>query len=127
VKFFIDECISPSLSRHLNASGLHDAIHPQDRARLREPDHVVFARAIAEDRIVVTENADDFRKLAAGVDLHPGLIILPSVARSEAQRLMDLAIEHLSGLNADRPQDAAVNSVLTVTATGKIRWEPFPR
>jgi len=60
VRFFIDECISPSLSRHLNESGLHDAIHPRDRARLREPDHVVFARAIAEDRIVVTENADDF-------------------------------------------------------------------
>jgi hypothetical protein len=29
----------------------------------------------------VTENADDFRKLAAAVDLHPGLIILPSIAR----------------------------------------------
>jgi len=69
VRFFIDECISPSLSRHLNQTGVHDAIHPRDRARLREPDHVVFARAIAEDRIIVTENADDFRKLAAGVDL----------------------------------------------------------
>jgi len=61
VRFFIDECISPSLSRHLNESSLHDAIHPRDRSRLREPDHVVFARAIAEDRIIVTENADDFR------------------------------------------------------------------
>jgi predicted nuclease of predicted toxin-antitoxin system len=127
VRFFIDECISPSLSRHLSASGLHDAIHPRDRGRLRETDHVVFARAIAEDRIVVTENADDFRKLAARVDLHPGLIILPSVARSEAQRLMDLAIDHLTGLNPARPQDAAVNSVLTVTATGDVHMEPFPR
>jgi len=106
--------------------GLHDAIHPRDRGRLREPDHVVFARAIAEDRIIVTENADDFRKLAAGVDLHPGLIILPSVARLEAQRLMDLAIEHLARLNTDRPQDAAVNSVLTITATGLIRIDPLP-
>jgi predicted nuclease of predicted toxin-antitoxin system len=126
VKFFIDECISPSLSRHLNESGLHDAIHPRDRGRLREPDHFVFARAIAEDRIIVTENADDFRKLAEGVDLHPGLIILPSVARLEAQRLMDLAIDHLVGLNSDRPQDAAVNSALTITAMGIIRIDPLP-
>jgi len=126
VRFFIDECISPSLTRHLIELGLHDAIHPRDRGRLREPDHVVFARAIAEDRIIVTENADDFRKLAAGVDLHPGLIILPSVARLEAQRLMDLAIEHLARLNTDRPQDAAVNSVLTITATGLIRIDPLP-
>jgi predicted nuclease of predicted toxin-antitoxin system len=105
---------------------VHDAIHLRDRGQLREPDHVVFARAIAEDRIIVTENADDFRKLAAGVDLHPGLIVLPSVARSEAQRLMDLAIEHLFSLNADRPQDAGVNSVLTITATGLIRIDPLP-
>lgn len=126
MRFFIDECISPSLTRHLIELGLHDAIHPRDRGRLREPDHVVFARAIAEDRIIVTENADDFRKLAAGVDLHPGLIILPSVARLEAQRLMDLAIEHLARLNTDRPQDAAVNSVLTITATGLIRIDPLP-
>ena len=40
VKFFIDECISPSLSQHLNRDGLHDAIHPRDsrpaaRSRLR--------------------------------------------------------------------------------------------
>jgi predicted nuclease of predicted toxin-antitoxin system len=125
VRFFIDECISPSLSRHLNESGLHDAIHPRDRGRLREPDHVVFARAIAEDRIIVTENADDFRKLAAGVELHPGLIILPSIARTEAQRLMDRAIEHLVSLNADRPHDAAVNSVLTITEAGLVRIDPL--
>ena len=67
MRFFVDECVSPSLSRYLNAGGLHDAIHPRDRGRLRDPDHVVFARAIAEDRIVVTENAEDFRKLAEGV------------------------------------------------------------
>jgi hypothetical protein len=57
---------------------------------LRDPDHVVFARAIAEDRVIVTENAEDFRKLAGGVDLHPGVIILPSAARAKAPWLMDL-------------------------------------
>jgi predicted nuclease of predicted toxin-antitoxin system len=126
LRFFIDECVSPSLSRHLNKLGLHDAIHPRDRGRLREPDRVVFARAIAEDRIVVTENADDFRKLAAAVDLHPGLIILPSIARLEAQRLMDLVIDHLLRASADRPQDILVNSVLTITAARSIRVEPLP-
>jgi predicted nuclease of predicted toxin-antitoxin system len=126
VRFFIDECISPSLSRHLNESGLHDAIHPRDRGRLREPDYVIFARAVAEDRTIVTENEEDFRKLAAGVDLHPGLIILPSVARLEAQRLMDMAIDYLRHVNVDRPQDLLVNSVLTITLTGSIRIDPLP-
>jgi predicted nuclease of predicted toxin-antitoxin system len=126
VKFFVDECISPSLSHHLNRDGLHDAIHPRDRARLREPDHVVFARAVAEDRILVTENADDFRKLAGSVDLHPGLIILPSVARNEAQRLMDLVIAYLIEVGGDRPYDRLVNSVLLISTKGDIRIEPLP-
>lgn len=126
MRFFIDECISPTLSRHLNESGLHDAVHPRDRARLRDPDHVVFGRAIEEDRVVVTENADDFRKLAGAVELHPGLIILPSVARVEAQRLMDLAIAHIMEANGERPQDLLVNSVLTITVDGHIRIDPLP-
>ena len=126
MRFFVDECISPSLSRFLNEGGRHDAIHPRDRGRLQDPDHVVFARAIKEDRIVVTENVDDFRKIAASVDLHPGLIILPSVARSEAQRLMELAVTHLINAGGDRPQDLLVNSVLTISATGSIRISPLP-
>jgi predicted nuclease of predicted toxin-antitoxin system len=126
VRFFIDECISPTLSQHLNSEGLHDAIHPRDRGRLRDPDHVVFARAIEEDRIIVTENADDFRKLAGAVDLHPGLIILPSVARAEAQHLMDLAIAHLIETEGERPQDLLVNSVLTITPDGAVRIDPLP-
>lgn len=126
MKFFIDECISPTLSQHRNREGLHDAIHPRDRRRLRDPDHVVFARAIEEDRIIVTENADDFRKLAGAVDLHPGLIILPSVARAEAQRLMDLVIAHLMETGDERPQDLLVNSVLAVTIEGIIRIDPLP-
>jgi len=126
VRFLIDECISPSLSHHLNRDGLHDAIHPRDRARLREPDRIVFARAVAEDRILVTENADDFRKLAGSVDLHPGMIILPSVARADAQRLMDLAIAHLIETGGERPQDRLVNSVLSISAKGQIRIDSLP-
>ena len=48
------------------------------------------------------------------------------IARLEAQRLRDFAIDHLGGLNADRPQDAAVNSVLTITATALIRIDSLP-
>jgi plasmid stability protein len=61
------------------------------------------SHAVAEDRIIVTENADDFRKLATSVELRPGLIILPSVSRLEAQWLMDLVISCLIRLNPDPP------------------------
>lgn len=126
MRFLIDECISPSLSRYLNQQGLHDAIHLRDRNRLRDPDHVVFARAIAEDRIIVTENAEDFHKLARRVDLHPGLIILPSVARAEALRLMEVVVAHLVGIGGERPQDLLVNSVLSIAADAEIELRPLP-
>jgi predicted nuclease of predicted toxin-antitoxin system len=125
VRFFVDECISPSLSHHLNQSG-HNAIHPRDRGRLQDPDHVVFARCVQEDRILVTENADDFRKLAAGVEVHPGLIILPSVARAEAQRLMEMVLEYLQRQSVERPQDILVNSALIITTQGIIQVDPLP-
>jgi predicted nuclease of predicted toxin-antitoxin system len=123
VRFFVDECISPSLSRHLNATGLRDAIHARDRGRLRSSDRAVFELALREDRIIVTENAADFRKLAAIVEVHPGLLILPSVARLEAQRLMDIVVAYLFGLGGDRPQDLLVNTVLTISASGTISVE----
>jgi hypothetical protein len=87
---------------------------------------VVFARCVQEDRILVTENADDFRKLAAGVEVHPGLIILPSVARAEAQRLMEMVLEYLQRQSVERPQDILVNSALIITTQGIIQVDPLP-
>jgi predicted nuclease of predicted toxin-antitoxin system len=81
VRFFIDECLSPQIARRLNESGQHDAVHPLDIGRRGEADSIVVARCIAEDRIIVTENARDFRKLVARETIHPGLIVMPCVDR----------------------------------------------
>jgi predicted nuclease of predicted toxin-antitoxin system len=116
LKLFIDECLSPQLAHHLNATGLHDAAHPRDFGRLGEPDHVVLARCIAEDRVIVTENAVDFRKLAARQEIHPGLIILPSAGRAESLRLLTDALVWLAGRGKD--SDVIVNHVLEVSAAG---------
>lgn len=68
------------------------------------------------------ENADDFRKLGGAVGLHSGLIIiLPSVARAEAQRLMDLVIQHLMDAAGERPQDRLVSAPSFASNT-RLRW-----
>ncbi|WP_237478868.1 DUF5615 family PIN-like protein [Lichenibacterium dinghuense] len=125
MRFFIDECISPSLVRDLHDLG-YDAVHPRDLGRLGEADHTIFARAIHEDRIVVTENADDFRDLAARVDVHPGIIVLPSVARVEARRLMGEVVACLTAQDDVRAADLMVNAVLTIDGDGRITIEPLP-
>lgn len=124
MRLFIDECLSPQLARHLNETGEHDAIHPRDMGRLGEPDHVVLARCLAEDRVIVTENAVDFRKLVAREELHPGLILLPSVSRDLSLQLLIDAIVHLASLG--EPSDVIVNHVLEVSGTGAFTLSPLP-
>jgi predicted nuclease of predicted toxin-antitoxin system len=125
LRLFIDECLSPQLARRLNETGEHDAVHPRDRGRLGEPDHVVLARCVAEDRVIVTENAVDFRKLVAREELHPGLIVLSSVGRDLSFRLLLDALAHLSSLG--KPSDLMVNHVLEVSETGLFTLSPLPR
>ncbi|AYO75945.1 DUF5615 family PIN-like protein [Sphingobium yanoikuyae] len=124
MRLFIDECLSPRLAHHLGASGEHDAIHPRDMGRLGEPDHVVLARCLAEDRVIVTENAIDFCKLVAREEIHPGLILLPSVSRERSLALLLSAISHLETLG--EPGDVIVNHVLEVGDTGEFGLFPLP-
>ncbi|WP_213979274.1 DUF5615 family PIN-like protein [Sphingomonas sp. dw_22] len=124
MKLFIDECLSPQLARNLNETGEHDAVHPRDRNRLGEPDHVVLALCVAEDRVIVTENAVDFRKLVAREELHPGLIVLPSVSRDLSLQLLADAIAHLTAVG--EPSDVMVNHVLEVSAGGVFTLLPLP-
>ncbi|MBV2150001.1 DUF5615 family PIN-like protein [Sphingobium sp. AS12] len=95
-----------------------------DMGRLGEPDHVVLARCLSENRIIVTENAVDFRKLVAREEIHPGLILLPSVGRNLSLRLLTDAIAHLAALGT--PSDVLVNHVLEVSDAGTFTLLPLP-
>lgn len=103
MRLFLDECLSPRIAQALNAEGSHVAAHPRDFGGRGAPDHLVLARCIEEDLVVVTQNARDFRALVVTQDIHPGLIVL---------------IEFLSA-GAD-PMDVMVNHVLEVSADGRM-------
>jgi predicted nuclease of predicted toxin-antitoxin system len=118
---FIDESLSPQLALRLNATGRHDATHPLHTGRRAEPDHRVLARCLAEDRVVVTQNARDFRRLAKRLELHAGLIILPGVEREATWSLLQAAITLLEGRG--EPMDVMVNNVLQVGADGRLRLD----
>lgn len=119
MRLFIDECVSPHFAMRLNALPGFDAVHPLHLGRRGEPDHVVLARCIAEDRVIVTENAIDFRGLVGRADIHPGLIILPSVDRETAWSLLTTVIRHLQNLPTS-PMDAMVNHVAQIDAGGAV-------
>ena len=123
VKLFIDESLSRQLAIRLNQTGRHDAIHPLHVGRRREPDYRIVERCVAEDRSVVTENARDFRRLIGKTEIHPGLIILPSIDREGTWRLLQTAMVYLEGLG--NPSDVIVNHVLEIDEAGAITLQPL--
>jgi predicted nuclease of predicted toxin-antitoxin system len=124
VRLFIDECLSPQLALRLNQTGRHDALHPLHVGRRGEPDHAVLAWCIAEDRVIATENARDFRRLVGRAELHPGLIILPSIDREGTWRLLQAAIAFLE--RRGEPMDIMLNHVLEVATTGEMTLSALP-
>ena len=124
VKLFIDECLSPQLAARLNATGRYDAVHPLHVGRRGEPDHRVVERCIAEDRIIVTENARDFRRLIGGSELHPGLIILPALDREGTWTALQAVLAFLE--DRDRSVDIMVNHVLEIDESGRMTLNPLP-
>jgi predicted nuclease of predicted toxin-antitoxin system len=129
MQFYIDECISPQVAARVNAGGTHVAVHPRDIGRRGDPDHVVLRDAIAEDRIIVTENARDFRGLVGKEELHPGLIILPCVSRDASMHLLTLAVAFLEAEAAragEPPADHMVNRVIEVDVAGGARIFALP-
>lgn len=114
VRLFLDECISPAISRALNAEGAHFVMHPRDFGGLGAPDREVLARCVQQDLVLVTQNARDFVGLVSVQDIHPGLIILPCVGRVRSERMLRAVIEQLS--KRGDPMEVMVNRVLEVTA-----------
>ena len=118
VRLFLDECISPAISRALNAEGAHFAIHPRDFGGLGAPDRDLLARCVQQDLVLVTQDARDFLGLVSVQDIHPGLIIPPCVGRARSETLPRAVIEYLS--KRGNPMEVMVNRVLEVTADEEI-------
>src|SRR6186997_1438478 len=57
MRFLIDNALSPALAPLLQQAG-HDAIHVRDLGLQHADDEVIFERAAAEHRIVVSADAD---------------------------------------------------------------------
>ena len=124
VKLFIDESLSPLLAQRLNEKGGYDAVHPLHVGRRGEPDHRVLERCIAEDRIIVTQNARDFRKLVGRTELHPGLIVLPSIDREGTWSLLLAALAYLE--EHGDPMDIMLNHVLEVAGLDAMTLIALP-
>jgi predicted nuclease of predicted toxin-antitoxin system len=124
-KLLLDENLSPSIALTLTREG-YDVVHVRDRGLLRATDAEVFARAYEEDRIVVTVNCDDSKKLAQAATVHAGLVFFEDrgLLRDEQLGLVRKALGHVADeLIAGRDM---INRVLRIWSDSAHVFDPLP-
>ena len=124
-KLLLDENLSPSIALTLTREG-YDVVHVRDRGMLHATDAQVFARAFDEDRIVVTFNCDDFRKLARVATAHAGLVFFEDsgLLRDEQLDLVRQALGHIADeLAGGRDM---INRVLRMWCDSTHVFDPLP-
>nr|WP_256441887.1 DUF5615 family PIN-like protein [Cupriavidus sp. AcVe19-6a] len=130
----IDECLWPGLARQAVDAGYWDATCLRDRGLLGTQDPQVMEYAIAQDYVLVTHNAVDFRGrdgqggLYGKAEIHPGLICLStSGAMTVAcqQKLFGMLLERLREVPDLINQALELEEQLDGTVT--IRHYQIPR
>lgn len=96
MRFLIDECLSVDLVSVAHQDG-HDAQHVARIGKAGWKDWNVMRYAQEGEFILVTNNANDFRRLYGDEPLHAGLIIIiPNVGRIVQRQLFRGALDELT-------------------------------
>lgn len=113
--------ISPRVAVELREAG-HDVIHLRERGRLGTSDPEVLALAFDEDRVLVTANVGDFRKLAAAREIHAGIVLVldGGLRRDEQFEVLQRVVALLAAV------DEMVNRLFTVGLDGGFSIEEVP-
>jgi predicted nuclease of predicted toxin-antitoxin system len=106
MRFLIDNSLSPHLADGLTAAG-HHAIHVRAVGLAAAADTEVFARAAAEDRVLVAQDTDFAQLLAARRERKPSTILLRCRTRATAP-LLQLLLANLPTIEEHLMEGAIV-------------------
>ena len=107
MRFLVDECTGPAVARYLRDRG-HDVFSVYEQARGISDDEVI-AQALAEERILVTNDKDFGEKVYRDGTLHSGIVLLRLRDESASAKIAAIAglLEHYS--------DRTVGALVVVT------------
>ena len=87
MRFLADMGVDVRVVEWLRGAG-HDAVHLRDEGLHRAPDEQIFAKALTEDRIVLTFDLD-FGDLAAFTRDRPGRVVLFRLENARTPHVID--------------------------------------
>ena len=76
MRLLLDECIGDRSLRDALAAAGHDVVRSVDELGGGVDDHAIFAYAREHERIIVTYNNIDFKRLGDENPEHPGMLLL---------------------------------------------------
>ena len=107
MKFLVDENLPHGFAARLAGAGFADTVHTIHVGLMRKPDHIVFASAVAYDRIIITKN---------------GIL-----ADGEREALWALVLAALAYLALQpQPADFMVNRIVEVSVEGRVDTSMMP-
>lgn len=120
MRFLVDNALSPRVAELLREAG-HDAIHLRARGKQDEPDEVVFALALEEDRTIVSADTDFGTLLARREEPKPSVVL---IRRLQGRRPDDQAAVLLTVLPA--VSDDLARGAVVVIDESRVRVRALP-
>jgi predicted nuclease of predicted toxin-antitoxin system len=106
LRFLVDNALSRKLAEGLRQAG-HDAVHLREIGRQSAPDSEVLARAVEEDRIIISSDMDFGDLIAARELIRPSVILFRRVERRTNSRLA-LLLKNLAAISVDLERGSIV-------------------
>jgi predicted nuclease of predicted toxin-antitoxin system len=107
MKWLIDNALSPIVAERLRQAG-HDAVHVRDYGLAAASDDEIFARAVDEDRAIISADTDFGTLLALRSETRPSVILFRGATPRRPDDQVVLLLANLAGIADDLNRGAVV-------------------